>query len=110
MQRIEVDVDYTDHVSLAVDTKIIVNFPKPNFAILPISLGLTLVRFSGTVCHRLLESLYALMIHLVNARISSHALAFPSCPLRLFTSRFRARNAFDVADWLARQVAGHTES
>lgn len=48
-QRIEVDVDYSDHVTLAVDTRIVVNFPKPRFAILPVSLGLTLNTFHATV-------------------------------------------------------------
>lgn len=49
MQRIELDFTYEDRMSLGVETKVLINFPKPRFAILPVSLGLTLVKFSGTV-------------------------------------------------------------
>lgn len=48
-QRIEVDVDYSDHVALSLDTKVVINFPTPRFAVLPISLGITLARFQATV-------------------------------------------------------------
>lgn len=48
-QRIEVDVDYIDGVSITVDTKVFLNFPQPKFAILPVTLGLRLVQFSATV-------------------------------------------------------------
>lgn len=48
-QRVEVDLDYTDHVSLDISTCVVVNFPRPRFAVLPIRLGLTLERFSGTL-------------------------------------------------------------
>lgn len=48
-QRIEIDIDYSDHVSLGIETKVLVNFPKPKFAIIPVSLALALVRFSATV-------------------------------------------------------------
>lgn len=47
--RIEVDVDYSDHVSLSVETKVCLNFPKPKFGIIPVSLALALVRFSATL-------------------------------------------------------------
>ncbi|KAL8278167.1 hypothetical protein RQP46_009340 [Phenoliferia psychrophenolica] len=47
--RVEVDLDYTDHVSLDISTCVVVNFPRPRFAVLPIRLGLTLERFSGTL-------------------------------------------------------------
>ena len=42
-------MDYTDHVSLDISTCVVVNFPRPRFAVLPIRLGLTLERFSGTL-------------------------------------------------------------
>lgn len=42
-------MDYTDHVSLAISTSLCINFPRPRFAVLPISLSLTLERFSGTL-------------------------------------------------------------
>ncbi|KAK4701847.1 hypothetical protein P7C70_g4382, partial [Phenoliferia sp. Uapishka_3] len=47
--RVEVDLDYSDHVSLEISTCVVVNFPRPRFAVLPIRLGLTLERFSGTL-------------------------------------------------------------
>ncbi|GAA5923649.1 ERMES complex subunit MMM1 [Sporobolomyces koalae] len=47
--RVELDLDYTDKVSLAVSTRVVMNFPRPRFAVLPVSLALTLQRFSGTV-------------------------------------------------------------
>jgi maintenance of morphology protein 1 len=42
-------LDYTDHLSLGIETKVLINFPKPKFAILPVSLALALVRLSATV-------------------------------------------------------------
>ena len=54
--RIEIDVDYSDQVTLAIDTKLLINFPKPRFAVLPVSLSLTIVRFSGTLAIELFSS------------------------------------------------------
>ncbi|PWZ03738.1 hypothetical protein BCV70DRAFT_197935 [Testicularia cyperi] len=54
--RIEIDVDYSDQITLAIDTKLLVNFPKPRFAVLPVSLSLTIVRFSGTLAIELFSS------------------------------------------------------
>lgn len=48
-QRVELDLDFSDHLSLAISTRLLLHFPRPSFAILPISLGLTLQRFSGTL-------------------------------------------------------------
>ncbi|GAA6047537.1 hypothetical protein JCM3770_005796 [Rhodotorula araucariae] len=47
--RVELDLDYIDTVVLAVSTRVVLNFPRPRFAVLPVSLALTLERFSGTV-------------------------------------------------------------
>jgi hypothetical protein len=44
-----VDIDYSDRVTLAIETKVVVNFPTARFAVLPISLGLTLNQLSATV-------------------------------------------------------------
>ena len=54
--RIEIDVDYSDQITLAIDTKLLINFPKPRFAVLPVSLSLTIVRFSGTLSVELFSS------------------------------------------------------
>ncbi|KAA1078978.1 ERMES complex subunit mmm1 [Puccinia graminis f. sp. tritici] len=47
--RIEIDIDYSDRVTLAIETKVVVNFPTARFAVLPISLGLTLNQLSATI-------------------------------------------------------------
>lgn len=54
--RIEIDVDYSDQITLAIETKLLINFPKPRFAVLPVSLSLTIVRFSGTLAIELFSS------------------------------------------------------
>lgn len=54
--RIEVDIDYTDCMSLAIETKLLINFPRPRFAVLPVSLGLTIERFSGTMAIELFSN------------------------------------------------------
>ncbi|KPV77989.1 uncharacterized protein RHOBADRAFT_50513 [Rhodotorula graminis WP1] len=48
-RRVELDLDYIDTVVLSVSTRVVLNFPRPRFAVLPISLSLTLERFSGTL-------------------------------------------------------------
>lgn len=47
--RVEIDVDYNDVLSLALRSAILVNYPRPRFAVLPISLGVRVTRFSGTL-------------------------------------------------------------
>ncbi|WAR60152.1 hypothetical protein PtB15_9B89 [Puccinia triticina] len=47
--RVEIDIDYSDRVTLAIETKVVVNFPTARFAVLPISLGLTLNQLSATI-------------------------------------------------------------
>lgn len=48
-KRVEVDCDYSDHITLGVDTQILLNWPKPKIAVLPISLVLSVIKFSATV-------------------------------------------------------------
>ena len=50
------DVDISDFLTLAVETKIILNYPKPMTAILPIALSISVVRFSGTLSISFLPS------------------------------------------------------
>ena len=46
-----VDVDISDdNLTLGIDTALILNYPKPASAILPVALKVSLVRFSGTLC------------------------------------------------------------
>ena len=50
------DVDLSDFITLGVETKIILNYPKPMTAILPIALSVSIVRFSGTLSISFLPS------------------------------------------------------
>ncbi|GHJ89737.1 hypothetical protein NliqN6_6139 [Naganishia liquefaciens] len=51
--RAEVDVDYTDSIHLSLATSLVINFPQPRFAILPVALGVELVGFGGTITMQL---------------------------------------------------------
>lgn len=45
------DVDLSDdNLSIAVETSLVLNYPKPRSAILPVALSVSVVRFSGTLC------------------------------------------------------------
>ncbi|KIP02684.1 hypothetical protein PHLGIDRAFT_283987 [Phlebiopsis gigantea 11061_1 CR5-6] len=47
--EIEVDMHYTDTISIAFSTSVLLNYPFPSFARLPISLTISLSLFSATV-------------------------------------------------------------
>lgn len=44
-----VDVDLSDTITLGINTRLLLNFPRPKFAAVPISLTVSIVRFSGTL-------------------------------------------------------------
>ncbi|KAA8643261.1 hypothetical protein EYZ11_011516 [Aspergillus tanneri] len=45
------DVDLSDdNLSIAIETSLLLNYPKPCSAILPVALSISVVRFSGTLC------------------------------------------------------------
>jgi maintenance of morphology protein 1 len=45
------DVDLgDDNLSMAIETSLILNYPKPFSAVLPVALAVSVVRFSGTLC------------------------------------------------------------
>ncbi|ODH49990.1 hypothetical protein GX48_03936 [Paracoccidioides brasiliensis] len=45
------DVDLSDdNLSLAIETSLLLNYPKPFSAVLPVALAVSVVRFSGTLC------------------------------------------------------------
>lgn len=50
------DVDLSDFITLGIETKIILNYPKPLTAVLPIALAVSVVRFSGTLSVSFLPS------------------------------------------------------
>lgn len=43
------DVDLSDCITLGVETRLVLNHPKPKLAVLPVALSVSVVRFSGTV-------------------------------------------------------------
>ncbi|KAJ9150843.1 hypothetical protein NKR23_g3578 [Pleurostoma richardsiae] len=43
------DVDLSDMITLAVETKLLLNYPRKLTAILPVALAVSIVRFSGTL-------------------------------------------------------------
>jgi maintenance of morphology protein 1 len=43
------DVDLSDVVTLGIETKLVLNYPKPFSAVLPVALAVSVVRFSGTL-------------------------------------------------------------
>lgn len=50
------DVDLSDFITLGVETKVTLNWPKPLTAVLPIALAVSIVRFSGTLSVSFLPS------------------------------------------------------
>lgn len=50
------DVDLSDFITLGLETKIILNYPKPLTAVLPVALAVSAVRFSGTLSISFLPS------------------------------------------------------
>ena len=49
MLQARMDVDLSDVVTLGVETKLVLNYPKPFVAVLPVALAVSVVRFSGTL-------------------------------------------------------------
>jgi len=43
------DIDLSDMITLAVETKLLLNYPKKLTAVLPVALAVSVVRFSGTL-------------------------------------------------------------
>ena len=50
------DVDLSDFITLGVETKMILNYPNPLTAVLPVALAVSVVRFSGTLSISFLPS------------------------------------------------------
>ncbi|KAI9711954.1 MAG: ERMES complex subunit mmm1 [Chrysothrix sp. TS-e1954] len=43
------DVDLADAITLGIETKIVLNYPRPKSAVIPVALAVSVVRFSGTL-------------------------------------------------------------
>ncbi|CAN6600829.1 maintenance of mitochondrial morphology protein 1 [Trichomonascus vanleenenianus] len=52
----QIDVDLTDTITLGIETRLLLNFPKSLFAFLPVSLTVSIVRFSGRLTVSLKKS------------------------------------------------------
>lgn len=50
------DVDLSDFITMGLETKLVLNYPKPLTAILPVALSVSVVRFSGTLSISFLPS------------------------------------------------------
>jgi maintenance of mitochondrial morphology protein 1 len=50
------DVDLSDMLTLAVETKLLLNYPQKLSAVLPVALSVSIVRFSGTLSISLIPS------------------------------------------------------
>ncbi|GAB7360088.1 hypothetical protein MBLNU230_g7852t1 [Neophaeotheca triangularis] len=49
MLQARMDVDLSDVVTLGIETKLVLNYPKPFVMVLPVALAVSVVRFSGTL-------------------------------------------------------------
>lgn len=52
----KIDVDLSDTLTLAIDTKLLLNHPRPLTAILPVELTVSIVRFSGCLTVSLINT------------------------------------------------------
>lgn len=43
------DVDLSDAITLGIETKLVLNYPRPRIAVMPVALAVSIVRFSGTL-------------------------------------------------------------
>ncbi|WWC87517.1 uncharacterized protein L201_002407 [Kwoniella dendrophila CBS 6074] len=76
--RAEIDIDYLDSISLSLSTAVLVNFPRPRFAVLPVSLGVELVSIGGTLSIQLHEP--------IDERQHAHISLLPDFHLNLKTT------------------------
>ncbi|KAH7122508.1 maintenance of mitochondrial morphology protein 1 [Dendryphion nanum] len=50
------DVDLSDVITLGIETTLVLNYPKPRIAVLPVALAVSVVRFSGTLAMSFIPS------------------------------------------------------
>ena len=78
------DVDLSDVITLGIETKLLLNYPKPLVAVLPVALAVSIVRFSGTVCiSMLLRVAYANQLMDSSPSPLSHHHPLPQPPKAL---------------------------
>ncbi|KAK3837212.1 MAG: hypothetical protein JOS17DRAFT_436581 [Linnemannia elongata] len=47
--RAEIDIDFNDQIMLGIETSLLINWPRPRIAALPVSLVLSVVKFQATI-------------------------------------------------------------
>ncbi|KAG0259073.1 ERMES complex subunit mmm1 [Mortierella polycephala] len=47
--RAEIDIDFNDQIMLGIETSVLINWPRPRIAALPVSLILSVVKFQATI-------------------------------------------------------------
>ncbi|KAF9385859.1 ERMES complex subunit mmm1 [Podila verticillata] len=47
--RAEIDMDFNDQIMLGIETSLLINWPRPRIAALPVSLVLSVVKFQATI-------------------------------------------------------------
>ncbi|KAG0243957.1 ERMES complex subunit mmm1 [Actinomortierella wolfii] len=47
--RAEIDIDFNDQIMLGIETSVLINWPRPRIAALPVSLVLSVVKFQATI-------------------------------------------------------------
>ena len=70
-KRAEIDFEYNDQITLGMETQLILNWPKQAFAALPVSLLLSVVRFSGTVSNSSSDIQFKIYRYIANYHINN---------------------------------------
>lgn len=52
----KIDVDLSDTLTLGIDTRLVINYPRPRTVVLPVELCLSIVRFSGCLTVSLINT------------------------------------------------------
>ncbi|KAF9438897.1 ERMES complex subunit mmm1 [Entomortierella beljakovae] len=47
--RAEIDIDFNDQIMLGIETSVLINWPRPRIAALPVSLVISVVKFQATI-------------------------------------------------------------
>ncbi|KAJ3167951.1 ERMES complex subunit mmm1 [Geranomyces variabilis] len=79
--RTEIDFEFDDQVTLGVETQVLVNWPKPCIAALPVALTLSVIKFSGTIAIEFVTHPDLPTSHLSISILDDFALDFQVCSL-----------------------------
>jgi maintenance of morphology protein 1 len=112
------DLDLSDAITLGVETKLMLNYPVPLVAVLPVALAVSVVRFSGTVSGHALrcnaKSLDLALVHPLyddpEAWRRRRFVARPNDTGLLLPPRLPPRSLRPVSTWLTLPIAGRAEN